>query len=114
MKQKKINENAENKVHAFFSSLADSTRLKILLSMANCRRNVGDIYNFVGKNTMTLSAVSHQLKQLSDLGIVSFKKEGKEKYFELSDNFCWCILRDAFKQFNTNIKIKCKKCGKND
>ena len=47
-------------------------------------------------------------------GIPAFhdNKEGQEKYFELSDKFCWCILRDAFKQFNSNIKIKCKKCGK--
>jgi len=61
---------------------------------------------------MTLSAISHQLTQLNNFEIVSYKKIGKEKYFELSDKFCWCILRDAFKQFNTNIKIKCKKCLK--
>ncbi len=112
MDKTKINETAKKNVLNFFSSLADETRLKILLSISNEKRNVGEIYNFVGRDTMTLSAISHQLKQLSDLGIVTSNKEGQEKYFELSDKFCWCILRDAFKQFNSNIKIKCKKCGK--
>ena len=107
-KQKEI----DKKVMNFFSSLADETRLKILLSMANEKKNVGEIYDFVGRDKMTLSAISHQLKQLSDLGIVKSEKQGQEKYYELSENYCWCILRDVFKQFNSSIQIKCKKCGK--
>ncbi|MDO8528899.1 MAG: metalloregulator ArsR/SmtB family transcription factor [Nanoarchaeota archaeon] len=106
----KIQIESEKKVVQFFSSLADPTRLKILLSIAENPKTVNEIYDFVGRDKMTLSAISHQLKQLNDLGIVSYIKEGKEKYFELSDKFCWCILRDAFGQFNNNIKIKCKKC----
>lgn len=105
---------SEKKVMQFFSSLADETRLHILLSIAENPKTVNEIYDFVGRDKMTLSAISHQLKQLSDLGIVSYNKKGKEKYFELSDKFCWCILRDAFSQFNTNIKIKCKKCLKEE
>lgn len=108
MKQTKI--NAEKKVRDFFSSLADETRLKIVLSVAEKPKTVNEIYNFVGKDSMTLSAISHQLKQLSDIGIVFHKRNGKEKLFELSDKFCFCILHDAFKQFNSNVKIKCKKC----
>lgn len=103
---------ANRKVMNFFSSLSDETRLKILMSMAMGKKNVGEIYSFVGKETMTLSAISHQLKTLADLGIVSFKRDGQEKYYELSDKYCWCILRDVFRQFNNDIQIKCKKCGK--
>ena len=108
---KETKSESEKKVMQFFSSLADETRLHILLSIAQNPKTVNEIYDFVGREKMTLSAISHQLKQLNDLGIVSYNKKGKEKYFELSDKFCWCILRDAFKQFNSNIKIKCKKCG---
>ena len=106
----KIHEDAKRNALIFFSSLADETRLKILLSIANEKKNVGEIYDYVGKTSMSLSAISHQLKNLSDLGIVSSKRKGQEKYFELSENYCWCILRDVFKQFNDTIKIKCKKC----
>ena len=108
-KQLQIQES-ERKVLDFFASLADPTRLNILLSIATKPKTVNEIYDFVGRNKMTLSAISHQLKSLYDLGIVNYKKNGKEKSFELSDKFCWCILRDAFKQFNNNIQIKCKKC----
>ncbi len=103
--------NAKQKVINFFASLADETRLKIILSIAEKPRTVNDIYNFVGKDKMTLSAISHQLKTLSDTGVIFSIKKGKEKFYELSGDFCWCILRDAFKQFDNDLKIKCKKCG---
>ncbi len=106
------NEEAEKKVMQFFSSLADETRLHILLSIAENPKTVNEIYDFVGRDKMTLSAISHQLKQLNDLGIVIYNKKGKEKYFELSDKFCWCILKDTFSQFNKDIHINCKKCAK--
>jgi len=103
-------ELVEEKVWKFFSCLANKTRLKIILDIANKPKSVNEIYKFVGKDKMTLSAISHQLKQLSDLNIVKFEKKGKEKLFRLSEDFCWCILRDAFKQFGSEIKIKCEKC----
>ncbi len=108
---KKTQIESEKKVMQFFSSLADETRLHILLCIAENPKTVNQIYYFVGKNKMTLSAISHQLKQLNDLGIVTYKRVGKEKFFELSNKFCWCILRNAFSQFHTDIKIKCKKCS---
>ena len=98
------------KILQFFSSLADETRLKIILSIAESSKTVSEIHRYVGKDKLTLSAISHQLKQLNDIGAVSYKKIGKEKLFELSDKFCWCVLKDAFKQFDKNIVIKCKKC----
>lgn len=108
----KINEIAKNKVLDFFSSLSDETRLKILISISDKPKCVNEIYDFVGRDKMTISAVSHQLKSLSDLGIVKSEKKGKEKFYELSDNFCWCVLRDAFNQFGNKLEIKCKKCEK--
>lgn len=109
MKQLK-NENIEEKVMQFFASLSDKTRLHILLSISEKPKTVNEIYDFVGRDKITLSAISHQLTQLTNLNIVTYKKNGKEKFFELSNKFCWCILRDTFKQFNKDLKINCKKC----
>ena len=111
--ENKINNASKQKVINFFASLADETRLKILLAIANGPQTVNHIHEFVGKEKMTLSAISHQLKTMSDLNIVKNVKKGKEKFYELSDDFCWCILRDAFSQFGNKIEIKCKKCGNN-
>ena len=101
---------ASRKVMQFFSSLSDETRLKIILSLAEKPRTVNDIHKHIGKDSLTLSAVSHQLRQLSDLGIITHVRKGKEKFFELSDKVCWCVLRDAFNQFNKKLNINCAKC----
>ena len=104
------NENAKKKILQFFSSLADETRLKILTSLIDGKKSVNEIYSQVGREKVTLSAVSHQLAKLEDLGFVSSEKNGKRKNFQLSDNFCWCILRDAYSHFNSGKHISCPKC----
>ncbi len=93
----------------FFSSLADETRLKILVGLMEESKNVGEIHKFVGGG-ITLSAISHQLKLLSSLKIVIPEKKGREKHFTLSKSFCWCILRDAFAHLGK--KTECRECTK--
>ena len=61
------NENAKKKILQFFSSLADETRLKILTSLIDGKKSVNEIYSQVGREKVTLSAVSHQLAKLEDL-----------------------------------------------
>lgn len=112
MKRIKTLEPAEKKVVQFFASLADKTRIKILLSLTEGPKKVNEIYAFVGREKMTLSAISHQLKQLNDMGIIYHKRNGKEKIFRLSNEFCWCIIRDAFRHFNKQSSIECKMCNK--
>ncbi|MBI2630102.1 winged helix-turn-helix transcriptional regulator [Candidatus Pacearchaeota archaeon] len=96
----------------FFSGFSDETKLKILLSLMEKPRSVNEIYNYVGKEKMTLSAISHQLRQLSDTGIVFSERNGKEKIFQLSNDFCWCIIRDAYKHFSGEKNVECEACNK--
>jgi len=98
------------KILQFFSSLADETRLNIVLSLTEGSMNVGDIYKSLGKNKITLSAVSHQLKLLENSGVVTFEKKGREKIFRLADGFCWCIVKDVFGHFGSGKKCECKEC----
>ena len=86
-----------NKIVQFFSALSDETRIKILKSLMDKKRTVNEIHRHL--KDVTLSAVSHQLKYLTILDIVEYKKKGREKIFTLSNKFCWCMLRDAFKHF---------------
>ncbi|MEK6893137.1 MAG: metalloregulator ArsR/SmtB family transcription factor [Nanoarchaeota archaeon] len=111
MKKIQTLELTEKKVVQFFASLADKTRIKILLSLTEKPKTVNEIYSFVGRDKITLSAISHQLKQLSDIEVIYYKRNGKEKIFQLSNEFCWCILRDAFKHFKQS-SVKCKMCSK--
>jgi len=100
---------ADKRIMQFFSSLADETRLSILLSLSDGAKTVNQIHDYVGKDKLSLSAISHQLRLLSDIDMVNYKRNGKEKIFELSNDFCWCIVRDVFKHFNGDLK-KFNKC----
>ncbi|MBT3463716.1 winged helix-turn-helix transcriptional regulator [archaeon] len=100
-----------NNALKFFSALADETRLKILLSLIEKPQNVTQIYDIVGKDTMTISAISHQLKTLADNNIVKVKRKGRQKVYGLSEDHCWCILRDVQNKFDG---CSCKSCNKNN
>ncbi len=91
-------QQTNRKISEFFSALADETRLRILRSLMEKDKTVNKIHKDL-KDSLTLSAVSHQLKYLTNLDIIVYEKKGREKVFHLSDKFCWCMLRDAFKHF---------------
>jgi hypothetical protein len=107
------------KILQFFSSLSDETRLKIILSLSESPKNVGDIHKVLGEKQITLPGVSHQLKLLESSGVVAFERRGREKIFRLADGFCWCIVKDAFNNFSSGKKLKssescgCKGCCSN-
>ena len=111
-KKEKPKGKVDKRLLQFFSSLSDETRLKILLTLADKPKTVNEIYEKAGKGSITLSAISHQLRQLTDMGIVDYEKNGREKKFALSGNFCWCILKDALRHFSEKDSGGCKSCMK--
>jgi DNA-binding transcriptional ArsR family regulator len=107
-----IKEEIKQKLLNFFSSLSDETRLMILLAIAKSPKSVSEIHKAICNSKITISAISHQLKLLRSMNIVVAKKKGKERFYELSDEFCWCILRDTLRKFGYKIDIRCKRCGR--
>jgi DNA-binding transcriptional ArsR family regulator len=105
-----IKEEIKQKLLNFFSSISDETRLMILLAIAKSPKTVTEIHEAVGKSKISMSAISHQLKLLRSMNIVVAKKKGKERLYELSDEYCWCILRDALRKVGYKIDIRCKRC----
>jgi DNA-binding transcriptional ArsR family regulator len=107
-----IKEEIKQKLLNFFSSLSDETRLMILLAIAKSPKSVSEIHKAIGNSKITISAISHQLKLLRSMNIVIAKKKGKERFYELSYEYCWCILRDALRKFGYKIHIRCERCGR--
>jgi len=103
-------ERVNKRILQFFSVLSDETRLNIVLVLTKGEKNVGEIHEKLGKNVLSLPAVSQQLKQMENLGIVSSKKSGREKFFRLSDGFCWCVVKDAFEHLKSGKNWRCKEC----
>lgn len=66
-----------------FSLLSDSTRLRILWLLCHSEACVCNIASAID---MSAPAVSHHLRSLKQLGIVSYRRQGKEVHYTLSDS----------------------------
>jgi ArsR family transcriptional regulator, lead/cadmium/zinc/bismuth-responsive transcriptional repressor len=67
----------------FLGFLADTNRLRILSMLADEEMCVGDLAIALGMNE---SAVSHQLRTLRAIRLVSFRKQGRHVFYRLQDH----------------------------
>ncbi len=70
------------KISEIFKILGDPTRLKIMFSILKTELCVCDIAELIDT---TPSAVSHQLRNLKQLRLVTSRRSGKEIYYSLAD-----------------------------
>lgn len=75
-----------------FKVLSDPTRLKIVLALAQEELCVCDLAALV---EVSISAISHQLRLLRNLRLVSYRKEGKMVYYRLDDEHVENLIREA-------------------
>ncbi len=78
-----LKENFSTRLAELFSALSDPTRLRIISILLEGEMNVGDI---AARLAMTESAVSHQLRGLRQIRLVSSRKEGRQVFYELDDD----------------------------
>jgi DNA-binding transcriptional ArsR family regulator len=76
----------------FFSVLGDPNRWRILSALALQELPVGELAERVG---MTESAVSHQLRVLRTMRLVSYRKRGRSVFYCLKDNHIFNLYREA-------------------
>ena len=72
-----------------FKVFADSTRIRILYSLLDSKKCVGDI---VEKLEMSQTAISHQLRILKQSHLVRCRRDGKQMYYSLADDHVKVIL----------------------
>jgi DNA-binding transcriptional ArsR family regulator len=73
-----------------FKMLGDETRLKICLVLARHELCVSDVAGLVG---LTESAVSHQLRIMKTMHLVTYRREGKLTYYMLDDEHIEDLIR---------------------
>ncbi|MDR2202179.1 MAG: metalloregulator ArsR/SmtB family transcription factor [Clostridiales bacterium] len=66
----------------FFSTLADATRIRIVSALSISPMCVNDISAVLELNQTT---VSHQLRNLKNIGVVKCKRQGKVAFYSLCD-----------------------------
>jgi DNA-binding transcriptional ArsR family regulator len=78
-----LNVEKAQKMSEFFGLLADANRLRILSVLAMQEQCVGDLALLLAMNE---SAVSHQLRTLRALRLVSHRKQGRHVFYRLQDH----------------------------
>ncbi len=74
----------------FFKIVADPSRLRILMALADQEMCVCDIAAFLD---ISESAVSHQLRHLRNNRLVKNRREGTVLYYRLTDDHVQRIIR---------------------
>lgn len=77
---------------ALFKAMGDPNRLRILVALDHGEMCVCDLAQFVG---VSESAVSHQLRQLRQLQLVTNRREGPVLYYRLSDHHVSSLIQLA-------------------
>ncbi len=74
---------AADRLTDIFRALADPTRVRLLLALSRESLCVCDLSEVAG---VSESAVSHQLRMLRDLRLVSWDRDGKRAVYRLADD----------------------------
>lgn len=85
-------ENTVDSMKDFFSTLADQTRIRIVSALAISPMCVGDISTVLSINQTT---VSHQLKNLRQIGIVKCKRQGRVAFYSICDQNIMDVMQSA-------------------
>ncbi|MDJ0904096.1 MAG: metalloregulator ArsR/SmtB family transcription factor [Xenococcus sp. MO_188.B8] len=76
----------------FFSLLGDPNRLRILSVLAQQELCVCDL---AASLDMSESAVSHQLRTLRAMRLVSYQKRGRKVFYRLQDNHVFALYQSV-------------------
>ena len=79
---KVLNTRKAQRMAEFFSLLGDANRLRLLSVLANQELCVCDL---AAALSMSESAVSHQLRALRAMRLVSYRKQGRQVFYSLLD-----------------------------
>lgn len=86
------------RVAELFKALSDPTRVRIIGLLAHTELCVGDLCLVMG---MSQPAISHQLRVLRNLRIVSARKQGRHVFYTLMDEH----IHDLFDQGLAHVQV---------
>ncbi len=77
-----LDEHSAAHVAELFAAFGDTSRVRILYCLTQGEKNVGALARVVG---ITESAVSHHMRHLRTLRLVSMRKAGREVFYRMDD-----------------------------
>ncbi|MCP4575329.1 MAG: helix-turn-helix transcriptional regulator [Deltaproteobacteria bacterium] len=85
-----ISEKEVGRLALLYKSLADPTRLRIVMALRGGEMCVCDLAALLG---LSDSAVSHQIRKLKDLALVKNRRSGQVLYYALDDDHVADLLK---------------------
>lgn len=85
-----MDESTAAQVAELFSALSDTSRVRIIAALSAGELNVGEIAEAVG---LTHSAVSHHLRHLRQMRLVTARKDGRYVFYHLDDEHVGDLFR---------------------
>nr|WP_320056802.1 metalloregulator ArsR/SmtB family transcription factor [Pseudanabaena sp. PCC 7367] len=98
-----LSQEKAQRMAEFLGGLGDANRLKIISLLANHELCVHDIAAAVG---MSESAVSHQLRILRTLRLVSYRKHKRKVYYQLLDHHILELYRVVCEHLD-EVELNC-------
>ena len=90
--EKELQQEFIQELAELFKIFGDATRIRILQTLLEGERNVGDLADVL---EMSQSAVSHQLRVLRQNDLVKYRKEGKTVFYSLDDEHIRMVLEQG-------------------
>ncbi len=87
-----VSRQNEEYVCELFKMLGDPGRLKVVCALMGTSMCVAHL---AGQVDMEQSALSHQLRNLKNAGIVRAEKKGKQVFYSLDDAHVFAIIKQA-------------------
>jgi DNA-binding transcriptional ArsR family regulator len=87
-----LSQEKAQRMAEFFSLLGDANRLRIVSALADQELCVCDLAAAV---KMSESAVSHQLRTLRSMRLVSYRKQGRNVFYALKDSHVLNLYREV-------------------
>jgi ArsR family transcriptional regulator, lead/cadmium/zinc/bismuth-responsive transcriptional repressor len=87
-----LDEHTAAHVAELFRSFSDTSRVRILSALTTQELNVGALAELVG---VSESAVSHHLRGLRQMGLVTARRDGKEVYYCIEDEHIIALFQQG-------------------
>jgi ArsR family transcriptional regulator, lead/cadmium/zinc/bismuth-responsive transcriptional repressor len=87
-----IDEHSAAHVAELFRAFSDTSRVRIVSALSTQQLNVGKLAQLVG---ISESAVSHHLRSLRQMNLVTARREGKEVYYSIDDTHIIALFRQG-------------------
>jgi DNA-binding transcriptional ArsR family regulator len=87
-----LDEHTAAQVAELFAAFSDTSRVRIISTLAHCEMNVSALAGAVG---ISESAVSHHMRGLRQMRLVRARKAGRQVFYCLDDDHVAALFRQG-------------------